>query len=96
MGASTAMTIAAMAAVNNTNHQHHHSDDEGTMLLALVLTLVVISVLWIAVTSIKQLIVKDEDYDFFDDNLFSIITLGVMVAFAVFYLLFSIIYTLIK
>jgi len=98
MGQSTAITIATMNAMNSANNYHHHynSDDAGTQLIALALTCVAIASLWIAFTSIRQLIRKDEDYDFVEDNIVALITIGVIAGLVLFFGLFLIIYTLIK
>jgi uncharacterized BrkB/YihY/UPF0761 family membrane protein len=98
MGASTAMTIATMNAMNNANNHHHqHSPDENTQLLAAIgLALMVLPVLWIVFTSIRQLVRRDIRYDFFDENDFALITLAVFGGFALFIVLVIFIYTLIK
>jgi uncharacterized BrkB/YihY/UPF0761 family membrane protein len=97
MGASTAMTIAAMNAMNNANNHHHqHSPDEETQLLAIGLALMVLPVLWIVFTSIRQLVRRDIRYNFFDENDFALITLAVFGGFALFIVLVIFIYTLIK
>lgn len=98
MGQSTAMTIATMNAMNSVNnhHQHYHSDNEGTVLIAFVLATITVALLWIAFTSIRQLIKKDVYYDFVDDNLGALITIGIVAGLTLFFILFSIIYTLIK
>jgi len=97
MGASTAMTIAAMNAMNNANNHHHqHSPDENTQLLAVGLALMVLPVLWIIFTSIRQLVRRDINYDFFDENEFALISLAVLGGLALFITLVLFIYTLIK
>jgi hypothetical protein len=97
MGASTAMTIATMNAMNNANNHHHqHSADEETQLLAIGLALMVLPVLWIVFTSIRQLIRRDKYYDFFDENDFALMSLAVIGGFALFIVLVIFIYTLIK
>ena len=96
MGGSTVMTIAAMNAANNNHHYHHYNGNEGTMLIALALAFIVVASLWIAFTSIRQLVKKDVYYDFVDDNIGALITIGVVVGLTLFFILFSIIYTLIK
>jgi hypothetical protein len=97
MGASTAMTIAAMNAMNNANNHHHqHSPDENTQLLAIGLALVVLPVLWIVFTSIRQLVRRDIRYDFVDENEIALISLAVLGGLALFITLVLFIYTLIK
>lgn len=97
MGASTAMTIAAMNAMNNANNHHHqHSPDENTQLLAFALALIILPVLCIVFTSIRQLVRRDIRYDFFDENEIALISLAVLGGFTLFILLVSFIYTLIK
>ncbi len=97
MGASTAMTIATMNAMNNANNHHYqHSPDEGTQLLAIGLALVALPVLWIVFTSIRQLFIKDKYYNFFEENDFALISLAVFGGFTLFILLVLFIYTLIK
>ena len=97
MGASTAMTIAAMNAMNNANNHHHqHSPDDGTQLLAVGLALVVLPVLWIVFTSIRQLVRRDIRYDFVDENEIALISLAVLGGLTLFIVLVIFIYTLIK
>jgi uncharacterized BrkB/YihY/UPF0761 family membrane protein len=97
MGVSTATTIATMTAMNNANNHHHqHSPDEETQLLAIGLALMVLPVLWIVFTSIRQLVRRDIRYNFFDENDFALITLAVFGGFALFIVLVIFIYTLIK
>ena len=97
MGASTAMTIATMNAMNNANNHHHqHSPDEGTQLLAIGLALMVLPVLWIVFTSIRQLVRRDKYYNFFEENDFALMSLAVIGGFALFIVLVIFIYTLIK
>ncbi len=98
MGTSTAMTIASMNAMNNANnhHYHNHSPDEGTQLLAIVLAIVVLCILWIVFTSIRQLVKKNPYYDFVDDNIGALITIGVIGGLTLFFLLAQFIYILIK
>ena len=97
MGASTAMTIATMNAMNNANNHHHqHSADEETQLLAIGLALMVLPVLWIVFTSIRQLVRRDKYYDFFEENDFALMSLAVIGGFALFIVLVIFIYTLIK
>lgn len=97
MGVSTATTIATMTAMNNANNHHHqHSPDEETQLLAVGLALMVLPVLWIVFTSIRQLVRRDIRYNFFDENDFALITLAVFGGFALFIVLVIFIYTLIK
>jgi hypothetical protein len=98
MGASTAMTIATMNAMNNANNHHHHqhSPDEGTQLLAVGLSIIILSLLWIVFTSIRQLFKKDVYYDFVDENIGALIMLGIMATLTLLVALTSLIYTLIK
>ena len=97
MGASTAMTIATMNAMNNANNHHHqHSPDEGTQLLAGALSIIILSLLWIVFTSIRQLFKKDVYYDFVDENIGALIILGIMATLTLFITLTLLIYTLIK
>lgn len=96
MGGSTVMTIAAMNAANNNHHYHHYTGNEGTMLIALALASITVALLWIAFTSIRQLIKKDVYYDFVDDNIGALIAIGVVVGFTLFFILFLFIYTLIQ
>lgn len=99
MGASTAIAIATMTAANaaNNNHHHHyHSADEGTQLLAIVLAVVVLCILWIVFTSIRQLVKKNPYYDFVDDNIGALITIGVLGGLTFLFLLTEFIYILIK
>jgi uncharacterized BrkB/YihY/UPF0761 family membrane protein len=96
MGTSTAMTIAAMNAMNNANNHHQYNGDEGTMLIALVLACIVVSLSWIAFTSIRQLIKKEVHYHFVDNNFGALIAIGLVTALTLFFILFSFIYTLIK
>jgi uncharacterized BrkB/YihY/UPF0761 family membrane protein len=96
MGTSTAIAIATMNAANNNHHYHHYTGNEGTMLIALALAFIVVALSWIAFTSIRQLVKKDVYYDFVDDNIGALITIGVVVGLTLFFILFSMIYTLIK
>ena len=99
MSASTAMTIATITAANaaNNNHHHHyHSNDDGTVSLALVLAILVLCLLWIAFTSIRQLVRKYKYYDFVDDNIGALITIGVIGGLTLFFSLAQFIYILIK
>ena len=97
MGVSTATTIATMTAMNNANNHHHqHSPNEETQLLAVGLALMVLPVLWIVFTSIRQLVRRDKYYDFFEENDFALIILAVFGGFALFIVLVIFIYTLIK
>jgi len=96
MGGSTAMTIAAMNAANNNHHYHHYTGNEGTMLIALALASITVALLWIAFTSIRQLIKKDVYYDFVDDNIGALIAIVVLVSLTLFFILFLFIYTLIQ
>ena len=96
MGGSTVMTIAAMNAANNNHHYHHYNGNEGTMLIALALASITVALLWIAFTSIRQLVKKDVYYDFVDDNIGELITIGVVVGLTLFFILFLFIYTLIQ
>jgi hypothetical protein len=91
------MTIATMNAMNNANNHHHqHSPDEGTQLLAIGLALMVLPVLWIVFTSIRQLVRRDKYYNFFEENDFALMSLAVIGGFALFIVLVIFIYTLIK
>ena len=98
MGASTAIAIATMTAANSANNHHHHqhSSDEGTQLLAAALSIIILSLLWILFTSIRQVFKRDVYYDFVDDNIGALIILGIMVTLTLFATLTSFIYTLIK
>jgi len=98
MGASTAIAIATMTAANaanNCNH-HHHSADEGTQLLAIILAIVVLCLLWIVFTSIRQLVKKNTYYHFVDDNIGALITIGVIGGLTLLFSLAQFIYILIK
>jgi succinate dehydrogenase/fumarate reductase cytochrome b subunit len=98
MGATSAMTIATMNAMNNANNNHyyHYTGNEGTTLIAFVLASITVALLWIAFTSIRQLIKKDVCYDFVVYNTGALITIGVVVALTLFFILISFIYTLIQ
>ena len=99
MGASTAIAIATMAAANSANNHHHyhqHGPDEGTQLLAAALSIIILSLLWILFTSIRQVFKRDVYYDFVDENIGALIILGIMVTLTLFMTLASLIYTLIK
>jgi hypothetical protein len=97
MGASTAIAIATMAAANNrTHHHHYHSEDEGTQLLAVLIALIILPVLWIVFTSIRQLVRKDKYYEFVEDNAVALFALALFGGFTLFILFVSFIYTLIK
>jgi queuine/archaeosine tRNA-ribosyltransferase len=96
MGTSTAMTIATMNAANSRAHYHHHSDNEGTQLLAVLIALIILPVLWIVFTSIRQLIRKDKYYEFVEDNAVALFALALFGGFTLFILFVSFIYTLIQ
>ena len=87
--------IATTQAANN-HHHHHHSPDDNTQLLAAALSIIILSLLWIAFTSIRQLFKRDVYYDFVDENIGALIILGIMATLTLFATLASLIYTLIK
>jgi uncharacterized BrkB/YihY/UPF0761 family membrane protein len=88
--------IAATQAANNNHHHHQHSSDENTQLLAMGLSIIILSLLWIVFTSIRQLFKKDVYYDFVDENIGALIMLGIMATLTLLVALTSLIYTLIK
>ena len=90
------MIAATQAANNRSHHYHHHSPDENTQLLAVGLSIIILSLLWIVFTSIRQLFKKDVYYDFVDENIGALIMLGIMATLTLFVALTSLIYTLIK
>lgn len=99
MGTSTAMTIATMNAMNNANNNHYyhnHSSDEGTQLLAIVLAIVVLCLLWIVFTSIRQFVKKNPYYHFVDDNIGALFIIGVIGGLTLLLSLAQFIYILIK
>ena len=99
MSASTAIAIATMTAsnaANNNHHHHHYSNDGGTVLLALVLAILVLCLLWIVFTSIRQLVKKDPYYDFVDNNIGALIITGVIGGLTLLLSLAQFIYILIK
>jgi uncharacterized BrkB/YihY/UPF0761 family membrane protein len=88
--------IATTQAANSHHHQHQHSPDENTQLLAMGLSIIILSLLWIVFTSIRQLFKKDVYYDFVDENIGALIMLGIMATLTLLVALTSLIYTLIK
>ena len=96
MGTSTAITIATMNAMNSANNHHHYDANENIMLVALLIAILVLAVLWIVFTSIRQLVRKYEYYSFVDDNIGALITIVIIGGLVLLVALTQFIYTLIK
>jgi uncharacterized BrkB/YihY/UPF0761 family membrane protein len=88
--------IAATQSANNHHHYHQYNPDENAQLLAVLIALIILPVLWIVFTSIRQLVIKDLNYDFVEDNIMALISLAVIGGATLFMVLVIFIYTLIK
>ena len=93
---NTAIAIATMTAANSHVNSHLYGEIDPKRLLAIVLAFIIPSVLWIVFTSIRQLIRKERFYDFIDENIGALITIGTIGGATLIIFLSELIYTLIE
>lgn len=100
MGTTTIVALAAANAANTAamanSHYCHNNPNDDKQMLAIFLAIVIPCVLWIVYTSIRQLFRRERWYNFFEDNLFALVILGVFVFIGLFMVFANFIYMLIK